>query len=300
VGGTNPTIRQRELGKRLRDLRNQRNLTVQEVAAELLCSATKISRLETAARKPVLRDVRDLCKLYGVDKSTTEQLMELAREAHGQVWWTQYEDIELGPYLGFEEVATAITSFTTYCIPALLQTEEYTRNIIRTVAPRMDPDVLKQRVEVRMRRQELLEDDSRPRYRVLLDEAILYRRLGSSAVMAAQLEKVANAAREGKAVVQIIPFSAGKSAAAQDSNFVLLEFDEEQQHQEPIVFVEGLTGNQYLEQKAHIARYREAIDYLRDAALSPDDSVNCIDEAQKRFQREVTKALCISRTMVMH
>jgi transcriptional regulator with XRE-family HTH domain len=283
VAGTNPTIRQRELGKRLRDLRNQRNLTVQEVAAELLCSATKISRLETAARKPVLRDVRDLCKLYDTDKSTTDQLMELARESHGEVWWTQYEDIELGPYLGFEEVAIAITSFTTFYIPALLQTEEYTRNIIRTVAPRMDPDVLKRRLEVRMRRQELLEDDSRPRYRALLDEAVLHRIIGSSAIMAEQLGKVKNAIQEDKAVVQVIPFSSGKSPAAQDSNFVLLEFDEEQQHQQPIVFVEGLTGNQYLEHKAYIARYREAIDYLRDAALSPNDSLNCIDEARKKF-----------------
>lgn len=287
MAGTNPTIRQRELGKRLRDLRNQRNLTVQEVAAELLCSATKISRLETAARKPVLRDVRDLCKLYDTDKSTTDQLMELARESHGEVWWTQYEDIELGPYLGFEEVATAITSFTTFYIPALLQTEEYTRNIIRMVAPRMDPDVLKRRVEVRMRRQELLEDDSRPRYRALLDEAVLCRPIGSSAIMAEQLESVTNAIQEGKAVVQVVPFSTGKSPVAQDSNFVLLEFDEEQQHQQPMVFVEGLTGNQYLEQKAHIARYREAIDYLRDAALSPSDSVNCIDEARKAFKAKL-------------
>lgn len=287
MAGTNPTIRQRELGKRLRDLRTQRNLTVQEVAAELLCSATKISRLETAARKPVLRDVRDLCKLYDADKSTTDQLMELARESHGEVWWTQYEDIELGPYLGFEEVAAAITSFTTFYIPALLQTEEYTRNIIRTVAPRMDPDVLKRRVEVRMRRQELLEDDSRPRYRALLDEAVLRRPIGSSTIMAEQLENVTNAIREGKAVVQVIPFSAGKSPVAQDSNFVLLEFSEEQQHQQPIVFVEGLTGNQYLEHKAHIARYREAIDYLRDAALSPSDSMNCIDEARKAFSAKL-------------
>jgi transcriptional regulator with XRE-family HTH domain len=287
VPGTNPTIRQRELGKRLRELRTQRNLTVQDVAAELLCSATKISRLETATRKPVLRDIRDLCQLYGVDKSTTEQLMELAREAHGQVWWTQYEDIELDPYLSFEQVAIAITCFSTFYIPSLLQTQEYTRNLIRTVAPRMDPDVLKQRIEVRMRRQELLEVDTRPRYRTLLDEAVLHRRIGDSAIMAAQLEKVADAAREGKAVVQVIPFSVGKSAAAQDSNFVLLEFDEEQQHQPPVVFVEGLTGNQYLEHKAQIARYREAIDYLRDAALNPGDSVDCIDAAQKRFNTQL-------------
>jgi transcriptional regulator with XRE-family HTH domain len=288
VAGTNPTLRQRELGKRLRDLRTESNLTIQEVATELLCSATKISRLEKAARKPVLRDVRDLCKLYGVDKITTDQLMELARGANEQVWWTQYEDIELGPYLGLEQVATAITTYTTYSMPALLQTEEYTRNIIKTVAPKMDPDVFKQRVEVRMRRQEVLEDDSRPRYRVLLDEAVLYRRMGRPALMVAQMDKALKAMRDGKAILQVIPFSTGESAAAQDSNFVLLEFDKEQ-NQMPIVFVEGLTGNQYLEHDAHIDRYREAIDNLRDRALTPSDSINRIDEARKEFQREVTE-----------
>jgi transcriptional regulator with XRE-family HTH domain len=297
VAKTNPTIRQRELGKRLRELRTMRNLTVQEVAAQLLCSATKISRLETAARKPVLRDVRDLCMLYGVDKATTDQLMELAQGAHGQVWWTQYEDIELGPYLGLEQVASAITSYSTYYVPALLQTEDYTRKIINTIAPRMDSDVLKQRVEVRMRRQEVLEDDSRPRYRVLLDEAVLYRRVGSPTVMAAQLDKAINTARSGRAVIQVIPLSAGAIAAAQDSNFVLLEFDDEQRHS-PMVFVEGLTGNQYLEHKPHIARYREAVDLLRDAALSPGDSINRIDEARERFQREVTDMLCVELKML--
>src|SRR5436190_3605423 len=77
VTGTSPTVRQRELGKRLRELRNQHNMTVEEVAENLLCSATKISRLETGGRRPNLRDVRDLCRLYGLDESTTAELMGL-------------------------------------------------------------------------------------------------------------------------------------------------------------------------------------------------------------------------------
>ena len=60
--GTSPTARQRELGTRMRGLRNEHNMTVEEVAERLLCSATKISRLETGARRPSLRDVRDLSK----------------------------------------------------------------------------------------------------------------------------------------------------------------------------------------------------------------------------------------------
>jgi transcriptional regulator with XRE-family HTH domain len=149
VASTRPTVRQRELGKRLRELRNQHALTVEDVAGMLLCSATKISRLETGARRPSLRDVRDLCGLYAVDESTAAEFMKLAREAREQVWWTQYEDLKLDPYLGLEQTAVAITSYTINYIPALLQTEEYIRVIIHAIAPRMDLDIFSQRVEVR-------------------------------------------------------------------------------------------------------------------------------------------------------
>lgn len=97
--------------------------------------------------------------------------------------------------------------------------------------------------------------------------------------MAAQIDKVLEAERDGKTTIQIIPFDVGANAA-QDSNFVLLEFEEESGIS-PIVFVEGLTGNQYLERKADIVRYREAIEQLRDFALSPRDSIKFAEELKK-------------------
>ncbi len=63
--GTNPTVRQREPGMRLRELRDGLGLTVKVAAERLLCSATKISRLETGTPRASLRDVRDLCGIYG-------------------------------------------------------------------------------------------------------------------------------------------------------------------------------------------------------------------------------------------
>jgi transcriptional regulator with XRE-family HTH domain len=278
---TSPTVRQRELGKRLRELRLQHGLTVEDVAEKLLCSATKISRLETGARRPSLRDVRDLSALYEVDESTADEFMSLARGAREQVWWTQYEDIKLDPYLGLEQAATVITSYTMYYIPALLQHEEYTKAIIKTIAPKMDPDILLQRVEVRMRRQQRLVEDDRPRYRVLLDEAVLHRPVGGAAIMAAQLDKVLQAARLDRVTVQVVPFSVG-AHAAQDSNFILFEF-EQSTNQSPVVFVEGLTGNQYLEKWPDIARYREAIEYLRDSALSSLDSAQLVTEMRDSY-----------------
>lgn len=275
---TSPTLRQRELGTRLRHLRLGLGLTVEEVGEKLLCSATKISRAETGMRSPSLRDVRDLCRLYGVSESGTAELIELARVAREQGWWSQYSDLKLDPYIGLEQDASSITCFSMYYVPALLQTEAYAREIIKAIAPKMDPKVHDERVEARLRRQQLLEQERRPRYRALLDEAVLHRQVGGPAVMADQLDKILTLEHEAKATVQVIPFDVG-AHAAQDSNFVLLDFQESS----PIVFVELLTTNLYQERASDLDRYREAVEYLRDSALSPQDSLACMVNMQKMY-----------------
>jgi len=207
--------------------------------------------------------------------------MTLAREAREQGWWTQYDDLKLDPYIGLEQVAKSITTYTMYYIPALLQTEEYARAIVKGIAQKINSEILQQRVEARLRRQQLLDDDNRPRYRVLLDEAVLHRPVGGPSVMAAQLEKVLQAERQGQVTFQVIPFSIGAHASA-DVHFVLLEFAEET-NLFPVVFIEGLTANQYLERKDDIPRYREAIELLRDSALSPRDSIQLVDKFRTTY-----------------
>ena len=279
MADVSPTVRQRELGTRLRQLRTELGMTVEDVAEKLLCSATKISRVETGARRPTLRDVRDLCGIYGVEKSAADALMNLAREARRQGWWMKYDDLQLNPYIGLEQAATSITSYTMYYIPALLQTEDYARAIIKGIAPKIDLKIHQQRVEVRLRRQQLLAQEKPPRYRVLLDEAALHRPVGGAVVMAAQLGKILEMERDGKATVQVIPFDVG-AHASQDSNFVLLDFDDPTLS---FVFVEGLISHQYQERRPDLDRYREAIESLRDSALSPRDSVLRIAEMQRAY-----------------
>jgi len=278
MAGASPTVRQRELGVRLRQLRHDLGLTVEDVAGQLLCSATKISRIETGTRRPSLRDVRDLCRIYHVaDPAAETALMDLARQAREPGWWTQYGDLVIVPYIGLEQEATAITSFSMYWVPPLLQTEHYARAIITRIAPKIDPKIRDERIEARLRRQQLLEQDRPPRYRVLIDEAVLHRQVGGPAVMREQLEKILHLAEEQKATVQVIAFDAGAHASA-ESNFTYLEFDDSTLP--GLVFVEGLFSHLYQERPAELARYREAIEYLRDTALSPRDSVNRIAEAR--------------------
>jgi transcriptional regulator with XRE-family HTH domain len=268
---------------RLRDLRNGLGLTVEDVAHQLLCSATKISRLETGARRASLRDVRDLCGIYGVTEQAAAELMELASKAREPGWWTEYDEPILSPYLGLEQEAVTITTFSMYCVPALLQTSDYARAVIRAIERKISPDPLEQRVEARLRRQELLEKQSPPRYRALLDEAVLHREFGGPEVMAAQLDRILKSVSDERVTVQVIPFDAGAHASI-DSNFVILEFSEES-HQRPVIYVEGLFTNRYQERPVEIARYREAAEYLRDAALSPRDSTSLIKQISRNPKR---------------
>ncbi len=264
MADASPTIRQRELGMTLRGLRTARGLTVEDVANELLCSLAKVSRAETGARRPTLRDVRDLCKIYGVDADTSARLMELAREARVPAWWTRYDDPKIGSFIGMEQAATAITCFGMYFVPALLQTEDYARAIIKGIAPEIEEDTLGRRVEARIMRQEMLCRSEPPQYRVLLDEAVLHRQVGGPSVMRSQLGKMLSLMREERAAVHVIPFRAGAYAAI-DSNFDYLQFGGTALPD--LVFVEGLVSHLYLDRPGELRRYREALRHLRDEAL---------------------------------
>lgn len=269
MADSSPTIRQRELGLRLRKLRTGLGLTVEDVADKLMCSTAKISRMETGARRPVPRDVRDLCALYHVAEPVANELMKLTREAREQGWWTQYENLNLTPYIGLEQDASSITAYSMYYLHGLVQTEDYARAIIKAIAPQIGPGILQQRVEARMRRQQLLDRVSPPSYRLLLDEAAVRRPVGGHALMADQITKMLELTAAGKVRLQLVPFEAGAYSVS-DISFTMLDFGEPVLP--PVVYVEGLVGGQYYERPVDVARYRESIENVRDAALSPRES----------------------------
>jgi transcriptional regulator with XRE-family HTH domain len=283
VPGPNPTLRQRELGTRLRELRAECGLTVEQVAAQLLCSATKISRIETGGRRVSLRDVRDLCQLYRIDEQAADELMDLARQAREPGWWTPYPDLRLSAYIGLEHEAVNITVFSMYTVPALLQTTNYAEALITGGIPgRTPPSIVQQRLEALLRRQDLLSQPSPPRYRALLDEAVLHRLIGNQAIMAEQLGKILALAHAGQATVQVIPFIAG-AHGGKDSNFELFEFGETSL--QPVVFIEGQANSIYHERPTEISAYREALDRLRDAALSPRESLELVSKITNAFEQ---------------
>ncbi|MFD1540419.1 helix-turn-helix domain-containing protein [Nonomuraea guangzhouensis] len=275
----NPTLRQRQLAKRLREMRAEAGLSIAEVAEQLLCSPAKVSRIETAQRRASLRDVRDLCRLYEVADPT--ELMTLAREAQQLSWWQDSEDVGFRPLIGLETEAVEIAEYETTTIPGLLQTEDYARAVIQGFLPRIAADVLDERVAVRMKRQETLHKPSPPRYWVLLDESALHRHVGGWPIMAAQLTQLAELSQLPHVTVQVVPYSIGAHMGF-DSAFMLLRFAPSAGVANTVYF-DTLAGQIFLEKPSQLDRFEEVLNHLRAAALDPGDSRKRILEQRDVF-----------------
>ena len=279
-----PTVRRRELGTLLRKLREEQGLTVKQVTEYLLCSPSKVSRIETGQRGATLRDVRDLCDLYGVNHEIERaRLMTLAREGKQQGWWQPYR-LPYSTYVGLEAEATSIKDFNSAVVPGLLQTADYARALHHEPLPQpsaagLTNDDVDQHVESRLRRQELLfRGESTPlELWAILDEPVLRRAVGGSGVMRAQLEQVLRMADLPNVKVQLIPFSVGAHPAL-GSTFNILEFDS---GLDDVVYVEGLAGWIFLEKSEDINRYRQVFERLVELALSPARSIDLIASAVK-------------------
>lgn len=275
-----PTIRRRELGAMLRALRQEMGLTVDQVAEMLLCSPSKVSRMETGQRGATLRDVRDLARIYGLtDQAKVDNLMNLARAGKEQGWWQSY-NLDFATYVGLEEAAVSLTFYMPMLIPGLLQTPGYVRALHEADMQNYAPERVNEAVEVRLKRQQILTRDPPLQMTVVLDEAVLHRAVGGAEVMGEQLDRLIAAAKLPNVTIYVIPFAAG-AHPAMDSLFEILDFGDTAPR---VVYVEGLMGYIYLDRAQDISRYARVFDRLRAVASTPEESARLIAKIRKQYQ----------------
>ena len=265
-------VRRRRLASELRRLREAAQLTCDEVAVRLDCSASKISRIETGRVLVSPRDVRDLLSIYGVPEDQRDSLIQLARDSRQKGWWHSWGDVQphLVTYLGLESEASEIRQYAVARIPSLLQTENYARAV--TTGGRVGmiryPAHADRTVEMLMERQRLARATA-PGVQVVLDEAGLRRLVGGQEVMREQIEHLIGLSSMKTMVLQCIPFTSGAHVAL-DLPFVILGFADPA---DPDVVAVGYpTGVLWLEDTAEVHSYSTFFHHLQATALSPRDS----------------------------
>jgi hypothetical protein len=269
-------------------------MTVEQVAAELLCSPSKVSRMETGSRAATLRDVRDLCDLYEVtDPAERERMSRLASEGKQQGWWQSYDLDYFATYVDLEQAANSLSYYHTTVVPGLLQTVDYAMAMFAgSSLPReYTPERRDQLIAVRLRRQQVLTRDPPPRLNAVLDEAVLRREVGGPKVMAGQLHRLIEASALPNVTLRVIPFGAG-AHPAMDNLFTLIEFADSTPS---VVYVEGLMGWLYLEREHEVARYEQVFEHLYSIALPPRETIDLMSEVAASYNSASSPGRVIPR-----
>jgi hypothetical protein len=269
----------RELGSELRRLRGDRRAV--DVATALGWSESKLSRIETAHTGITEADLDRLLTVYDVRLEDRDRLRDLTRRGRARGWWTPYRSSvpdEYDEYVALEAEALAIWEWEAQVVPGLLQTDEYARAVIEVGADIGDTEIIQRRLALRMARQAVLTRDPPPTLQLIVDEAVLYREVGGREVLCRQLTRLLDAGYRPGLELLILPFSAG-AHAGQTESFMVLEFEEGTRA--PVVHIEGLTGGLFRVTASEVEIYQDALDDLRERALSPEESRTVIAEREE-------------------
>lgn len=270
VSGT--TVVRRQLGRRLRRLRETAGKTDRDVEEASLASRTKLWRIETGKTPVKVADVRALCWLYGADDAQTSTLASLAAGTAEHGWWEDYGDVvpvwrQL--FVSLEGAADTISSYRGELVPGLLQTADYARAVSEAARPDHDETKIRRQVELRLERQNTVFGRTpAPRLDVVLSEGVLVCQVGGPATMRAQLERLREFNRLDQVQVRVLPFEAG-AHAAMVGGFHLFEFIDVEDPD--VVFLETQVGGHYLEKPAELTEYRRALDLISKQAVPMEE-----------------------------
>ncbi|GAB2709000.1 helix-turn-helix domain-containing protein [Nocardia thraciensis] len=276
-----PTALRIAVGRQLRKLREQRGITREAAGDHIRGSHAKISRLELGRTGFKERDIRDLLTLYGIaDDQGCDEFLDLVRKANEPGWWHRYSDLLpawFETYLGLEYAAKSIRTFEGQLVPGLLQIEEYTRAV---VALGHQSTEATRRVELRRRRQEILDRRGGPTLWAVLDEAVTHRPIGGVDVLRAQLEHLVAMSARQNVTIQVLPYAAGGHPAA-GSSFTMLRFAEPELPD--LVYMEQLTSAAYLDRQEDLDHYRQVMEQLTVQAEPPERSRKILQERIARL-----------------
>ncbi len=279
---TSPTVRRRRLGTELRRLREHAGLTCEQAGDHLGCSASKISRIETARVPARVADVQALGKLYRARADQLAVLVALARESKTQGWWQRFDGVLpdwFATYVGLEAEAVGIRTYEIELVPGLLQTEGYARALFES-AELSPPVDVESAVAIRRSRQQILLGENPPQVWAVLSEAALRRTVGGPAIMRDQLLHLIDTCELRNVTIQVIRADAG-AHPGMGTPFVILSFPDRADPQ--VTFIDYLTGALYLEKPEEVDQYNLAFNHLVAAASSPYRSLDLIRAAAKQL-----------------
>jgi transcriptional regulator with XRE-family HTH domain len=267
----------------LKELRAAAGLNTRDAAKKVGLSSATLNRIELGTRPATPEEVFGLLIVYDVPTLERERLLEMAREAALPGWWegSSYSGVSKHLYAltNFESDAARITSVDLSVVPGLLQTPAYMRAVLGCLGN--SETQIERVVAIRGGRQLALSKPHPPRYRAIIDEAAVRRRVLNSALMAKQLRHILRVAESPNVTVQMIPFGHG-GHEGMISGFTVIAFAKAP----TVVYLEHLHSSVFLDQRPDTEPFQRAIEFLTRSALQPAESAEFLSGIAAEYERE--------------
>lgn len=255
------------IGGELRRYREDAGLSGSAVARELGWSQPKVSRVETGRFAASLEEIATLLDYYGAPEEVRAELLATVarREGLAGAWVVRAGGSRRrhGELRAIEQRVTRLRQHQGLMVPGLLQTRRYARGVADALGL-ADSDAIATR---RVARQDAFISEGSARYEVVLDARALMRWPGEPAVMAEQLQHLADVDPE-RVDLRILPHG-GEAAAFAIAGFLIYDFTDDRPS---VVMLESLTADTYLSDDVDVSAYAATFERLQKDALNVEAS----------------------------
>lgn len=280
--------RRRRLAAELRRLREHVGLAEDQATERLgWPSNSKLSRIELGKSGVKQADLQSLLDLYNVVGEHRAELIALAEESRKS---GQFQSAsarfpgELVAFLESEADADSIWVWEPLIVPGLLQTESYTRSLLQAwvnkfALPSAEVD---RRVDARRVRQKVLTRDPPVHLSAVIDESVLHRKIGESAVMREQLEHLTELSELPNIDIRILPLDGEHLVGTGSFNYLRFRQIHSVSLNDYVVF-EHLTGMDEAEDENDVNQYKVVFESLMNSALRADGARALINSVINRM-----------------
>jgi transcriptional regulator with XRE-family HTH domain len=257
-------------GEWLKAQREAAGLTQQQLAETAVMTRSHIAHIEAGRRVPSREDARRLDRALNTGNVLSSFLPQ--------------DDVAVADYfeaaLHLEQQAVVIQEFALGLVPGILQTKEYAHAVLRPGIPLRSEAECDRLLVTRLKRGKLLTKPDPPLVCVLLDEAVLRRRIGTPEIMADQLTHIADTAEQGRIRLHVLPFRCGYHPLLQGM-LSLMTFDD----QPPVAYGEGVLMGKLHDSPAMVETMQRAYTFTLGDALPREDSVALLRSTAKDYRR---------------
>ncbi|WP_447038342.1 helix-turn-helix domain-containing protein [Streptomyces sp. DSM 118878] len=248
-------------------LREQQQLSQDKLGELIGYTGSAISAMETCAQPASDQMLVQLEEVIGAGLGIFEKARKYVLM---DKYPPQFKDFSL-----MEAQAVTLSSYQTYVVDGLFQSEDYARALIGGGYPKLPEPKVEELVEARMARKALFDRNPTAMIELILDEAVLRRPFGSWDILRGQLRSLVEDAGRDNVSIQVVPLDRGLRGAHAGARGDMILVETGEHHH--VVYMEIEDESHLVSEPAKVAQLSHRYAKIRTQALSPDDSLSLIE-----------------------